>query len=289
MQQQPAFAAPIQLVPAPPPSVTEARLAKLRTLAAQYEIRPDSVSRLRQLEGFAIVMICDDSGSMATPVSEGGDPYAKRRSRWDELCSTASIVCELGTALTERGVDVHFLNRPPLLNVTSASQMNAAFSFAPPAGFTPLTRALQHVLSSYREALRERKLLIVIATDGQPTDDAGRTDIPSFLNTLRSTPATCFVQIMACTDDEESVAYLNEADRDIPRLDVTDDYRSERDEVRKHHGSKYAFSYGDYVVKALLGPVDPTFDQLDGGGPRPAGGGGGGGSGGEGGGCCVVA
>lgn len=285
MQQQPAFAAPIQLVPAPPPSVTEARLAKLRTLAAQYEIRPDSVSRLRQLEGFAIVMICDDSGSMATPVVEGGgggDPYAKRRSRWDELCSTASIVCELGTALTERGVDVHFLNRPPLLNVTSASQMNAAFSFAPPAGFTPLTRALQHVLSSYREALRERKLLIVIATDGQPTDDAGRTDIPSFLNTLRSTPATCFVQIMACTDDEESVAYLNEADRDIARLDVVDDYRSERDEARKNYGPKYAFSFGDYVVKALLGPVDPTFDRID-GGPRPAGGGGGEG------GCCVVA
>jgi len=281
----PAFASPVLHAPAPAPSVAEARLAKLRALAAQFEIRPDSVSRLRQLEGFAIVMICDDSGSMATPVVEGGgggDPYAKRRSRWDELCSTASIVCELGTALTERGVDVHFLNRPPLLNVTSASQMNAAFSFAPPAGFTPLTRALQHVLSSYREALRERKLLIVIATDGQPTDDAGRTDIPSFLNTLRSTPATCFVQIMACTDDEESVAYLNEADRDIPRLDVTDDYRSERDEVRKHHGSKYAFSFGDYVVKALLGPVDPTFDQLDGGGPQQARGGGGEG------GCCVV-
>jgi len=275
----PAFVSPVLLVPSPPPSVAEARLAKLRALAAQYEIRPDSVSRLRQLEGFAIVMICDDSGSMATPVSEGGDPYAKRRSRWDELCSTASIVCELGTALTERGVDVHFLNRPPLLNVTSASQMNAAFSFAPPAGFTPLTRALQHVLSSYREALRERKLLIVIATDGQPTDDAGRTDIPSFLNTLRSTPATCFVQIMACTDDEESVAYLNEADRDIPRLDVMDDYRSERDEVRKNYGPKYAFSFGDYVVKALLGPVDPTFDRID-GGQRPAGGERG---------CCVVA
>ena len=56
----------------------------------------------------------------------------------------------------------------------------------------------------------------------------------------------------------------------------------ERDEARKNYGPKYAFSFGDYVVKALLGPVDPTFDRID-GGPRPAGGGTGEG------GCCVVA
>jgi len=28
-------------------------------------------------------------------------------------------------------------------------------------------------------------------------------------------------------------------------------------------GSNYAFSFGDYVVKALLAPIDPFFDKLD--------------------------
>ena len=217
----------------PPMTFTEARLQKLRALAQRFEIRPDYISRLRALEGFTIVMICDDSGSMNTPVDPvpGAGPFAARPTRWTELCETVGVVCELATALTDRGVDVHFLNRPPMAGVSQAQQLQVAFAHQPPQGFTPLTPALRHVLEANREALRERKLLIVIATDGQPTDSNGNVDIASFLNLLRGKPANCFVQIMACTDDEESVAYLNEADRDIERLDVTDDFRSERKEV----------------------------------------------------------
>jgi len=219
----------------PPMTFTEARLQKLRALAQRFEIRPDFISRLRALEGFTIVMICDDSGSMNTPVAAapGASPFATRSTRWTELCETVGVVCELATALTDRGVDVHFLNRPPMAGVSQAQQLQVAFAHQPPQGFTPLTPALRHVLEANREALRERKLLVIIATDGQPTDSNGNVDIASFLNLLRGKPANCFVQIMACTDDEESVAYLNEADRDIERLDVTDDFRSERKEVQR--------------------------------------------------------
>ena len=224
---------------APPMTFTEARLQKLRVLAQRFEIRPDFVARLRALEGFTIVMICDDSGSMNTPVdaAPGASPFAARATRWSELCETVGVVCELATALSDRGVDVHFLNRPPMLGVTQAQQLQVAFTHAPPQGFTPLTRALRHVLELSREALRERKLLVMIATDGQPTDDGGNVDIPSFLSLLLSKPARCYVQIMACTDDAESVAYLNEADRDIERLDVSDDFRSERKEVQRAQAS----------------------------------------------------
>lgn len=250
---------------APPMTFTEARLQKLRALAQRFEIRPDFIARLRALEGFTIVMICDDSGSMNTPVAPmpGASPFASRLTRWTELCEAVGVVCELATALADRGVDVHFLNRPPMMGVSQAQQLQVAFQHAPPQGFTPLTRALRHVLEVNREALRERKLLVVIATDGQPTDDSGNVDIPSFLNLLRGKAPNCYVQIMACTDDEESVAYLNEADRDIERLDVTDDFRSERKEVQRAQGSNFAFSFGDYIVKALLAPVDPYFDTLD--------------------------
>lgn len=254
---------------AAPQSFGEARMQKLRALAQRLEIRPDFVARLRALEGFGIVVICDDSGSMNTPVAAapGASPYAPRATRWTELQETVSVVVELATCLADRGVDVHFLNRPPMLGVVHAQQVQAAFQHAPPQGFTPLTRALQHVLAANREVLRERKMLLLIATDGQPTDDAGNVDIPGFLNALRARPAACFTQIMACTDDEPSVAYLNEADHSIERLDVTDDFRSERQEVQRAQGAGFAFSFGDYVVKALLAPVDPYFDKLD----QPAG------------------
>ena len=49
----------------------------------------------------------------------------------------------------------------------------------------------------------------------------------------------------------------------MSNLDVIDDYRSERDEVRKAKGSSFSFTFGDYVVKSLIGSIDPELDNLD--------------------------
>ena len=248
-----------------PPSPADARMARLAALASAHEIRGDWVTRLRRLEDFDIVAICDDSGSMATAVTGGaggggGGPFAPRQTRWTELRHTMSLVVDLAAALSDRGVDVHFLNRPPVLGVRAACEIQVAFDHAPPAGFTPLSRALSGVLGA---RARERPLLLLIATDGQPTDDGGNVDIPRFIATLKSKAPNVFVQIMACTDDDASIAYLAAVDRDVPRVDVTDDFVSERAEILRAQGRNFHFTFGDYVVKALLGPVDPMFDQLD--------------------------
>ena len=44
---------------------------------------------------------------------------------------------------------------------------------------------------------------------------------------------------------------------------MIDDYNSERKEIRHKKGSKYRFSYGDYVVKSLIGSIDPKLDKSD--------------------------
>lgn len=49
----------------------------------------------------------------------------------------------------------------------------------------------------------------------------------------------------------------------IKNLDIIDDYNSEKKEVIKIQGDKFNFSFGDYIVKALLGSIDPYFDKLD--------------------------
>jgi hypothetical protein len=43
-----------------------------------------------------------------------------------------------------------------------------------PKGFTPLPRVLEQVLSDISRYVNEKKLLIIIATDGEPTDDNGK-------------------------------------------------------------------------------------------------------------------
>ena len=43
----------------------------------------------------------------------------------------------------------------------------------------------------------------------------------------------------------------------MPNLDVMDDYRSERAEIQRTRGANFPFSFGDYIVKSLLGSIDP--------------------------------
>ncbi len=72
------------------------------------------------------------------------------------------------------------------------------------------------------------------------------------------TPET-YISFLACTDNLQDVAYLSNWHRVLPKVEVVDDYRSERAKVQRTHGPTFPFSFGNYIVKALLGSVDPWF------------------------------
>ncbi|CAF1000463.1 unnamed protein product [Rotaria sordida] len=249
---------------------TEARLAKFKDIITKYDINYDFAFRLRALEGFEIVMILDDSSSMYTPIIDRDQkdisPFSQLPSRWDELKHIVSIIVDLASVLDPDGVDIYFLNRSPLLHVTDSSQLHETFSRLP-NGPTPLTRALSEVLNVKRSHVHDRKLLILIATDGLPTDDHGQNDIIRLEKVLRNErfPSIdhIYITFIACTDDLQSVDYLNKFDKKIPYVDVLDDYRSERREILAVQGNHFPFSYGDYVVKILMGSLDQWFDKLD--------------------------
>ena len=57
--------------------------------------------------------------------------------------------------------------------------------------------------------------------------------------------------------------YLNNWDQTIPRLDVIDDFRNEKLEILGAQGSNFKFSFGDYIVKSLIGSIDPEMDNMD--------------------------
>ena len=250
---------------AQPVDYTDYRLNRLREVAGRFEIRPDYVVKLRQLEGYEIVLLCDDSGSMGALIDQKintSDPFRRNMTRWDELRQYVTIVTDVAATLDANGLDIYFLNRPPITGVSSAQQIQGAFAY-PPQGYTPLNRVFNQIMNDKAAVIREKKLLLIIATDGQPTDDSGNGRIEQFLTTLKNRPKNVFLSIIACTDDSSSVEYLNKLDRAVPGLDVCDDYRSEHKEVLKAQGSSYKFSFGDYVVKTLLGSIDPMFDHLD--------------------------
>lgn len=104
-------------------------------------------------------------------------------------------------------------------------------------------------------------MLIIFATDGAPDDRN------SFFKILKDRdgmdPSMCPTVIMACTDDDSAVGWLNQLDKGFPFIDVVDDYLSERQEILKMQGEGFPFSKGDYLVKTLIGCIDPLYDTLD--------------------------
>lgn len=64
------------------------------------------------------------------------------------------------------------------------------------------------------------------------------------------------VTFLACTDDRQAISYLSNWDKMIPNVDVMDDYRSELSEIQRTRGPTFPFSFGDYIVKCLLGSID---------------------------------
>jgi hypothetical protein len=246
------------------------RLEKFKHIIMKYNINYDFAFRLRGIEGFNIVMILDDSSSMSTPNIDRNErnlsPFNHLPTRWDELKHITSIIVDLASTLDPDGIDIYFLNRSPLLHVNDSSQLNETFSRLPD-GPTPITRVLEQVLNLKRSLIHDRKLLILIATDGLPTDDRGENDLKRLEKVLRHDRLPSidriYITFIACTNDLQSVQYLNQFDKKIPFVDVLDDYKSERAEILAVQGKNFPFSYGDYVVKILMGSIDPWFDQLD--------------------------
>ncbi len=263
---------------APPPSYNSiiptslptgngiSREEKFREIINKYEISYDFSQRLQQLQGFKIAFIFDDSGSMNTPLMDSplnNNNSLIKATRWDETQYFARIAIEIASLFDTEGCSVYFLNRKPspIFNVFDESQVLRLFQLKP-AGPTPLSRVLNEALNNNMHQ-SEKKLLVVIVSDGEPTDNYGQVLINDFKKTLKNRSPRVFTSIVACTDDDHSMDYLNRWDREIKNLDVVDDYRNEREEIRRAKGPSFRFSFGDYVVKSLIGSIDPELDNYD--------------------------
>lgn len=171
-----------------------------RQLALRHEISDEWIYKIRQqLTSFDIVLLCDDSGSMNEAVQPTPDNNFAR-TRWEELKLTVRQLVDFAATIDQDGCDVMFLNRQGLANVRSPSAVDQLF-VQPPSGRTPISRALRAVYQAKNPAANEKNLLIVIATDGAPTDDRGQIDIRTMRDVLsRERDRRVYVQFLVCTD-----------------------------------------------------------------------------------------
>lgn len=235
------------------------RSAKVRTLCERYRISPHFESALWSLNEYHIIFVCDDSGSMNT--TAGANGYI-RKTRWDELKQVIGEVYDISLIFDPVGMDVHFLNRQSWLNVRNRDAINDMF-VATPSGGTPLVTKLTEINQTYSQPVFANiRKLVIIATDGEPSDDSTPyRQLKSVLGQMVGNNMR--IGFIACTDQDYQVEYLNDIDREYKEIDVSDDYMTERSQILKVQGHRFPFSYGDYVVKALAGPIDSKLDGLD--------------------------
>jgi len=233
----------------PHPHMLGTATARLMELAKKYDVRSDWAPALRNLSYFDVVFIADDSGSMLNKVSVGSE----RMTRWEELRKSVTMVSEIASILDSDGIDVYFLNQEPILGVTysdedSMRKLKQRFD-TPPCGGTPLKATLERVINEKGygggsgSPPPAKRLLILLATDGVPTDcPTAEESIEALIQALRKLPEHVFVQIMAITDDKHVLEWMNEADSTVRHVDCVDDYNSEQTQIKRLQGKDFKFS-----------------------------------------------
>ena len=239
------------------------QMEKIKKIVERFEISQDMAKKLLQLTNFDIVIICDDSGSMSSYVTTPADTnFQTAKTRWSELKSIVDTILEVTTIFDDDGVDLYFLNRGTFKNVTDHKTVQELFT-PPPSGRTPICDVLRRVLSD-KLVLGEKNLLIVLATDGEPTDSRGLTDGQKELLTdilmQRKPLDKIFVTALACTDDERHVGYLEKMNT-LENCCFVDDYYSQKTAVFHTH-SHYDYTFGAYISQILLGAICKDVGDL---------------------------
>ena len=200
------------------------------------------------------IWIVDNSASMRA--KDGKQMVATRKSqdvrlkpcsRIDELKETVAYHAQLA-ALLEAPTKFLILNpsdsnsyprefsiaeRGPDYIEEEMDEFIECFPKVRPKGATPMNALLQRIYQSLEHM--EQKIVVVLATDGRPTDTLGFCS-PSidrtFVQTLKMLQSRAFIVVRLCTDEDSIVKYYQDLDDKLELdLEVLDDYVDEAKEV----------------------------------------------------------
>lgn len=237
------------------------------------------------------IWIIDNSGSTATadghrivPTLKKGDVKMVPCSRYEEIQECVNYHIALAGAI-EAPTTFRLLNHPgasvgaqqftigdnPDHVEVEIHDAQSLMRRSKPGGCTPLTN---HVLEIHREVTaltptlraKGQRIVIVIATDGLPTDErgyGGSTHQKEFVEALRLLEGLpVWVVVRLCTDEDEVVDFYNELDGVLElSIEVLDDFCGEAAEV---YGFNPWLNYALPIHRMReLGFHDRVFDMLD--------------------------
>ena len=264
-----------------------------QSLDAQGFTRGLAEALMKNKQAFPLsIWVVDNSGSMNTrdghrlvETTRKHDVKLVDCTRWAEMQQTVDYHAQMATLLKNPTV-FRMLNDPGRiagpqqfsiaergdqhidedLAIAQSTMMNTS-----PSGVTPLVSHLHEIRSNIvalEPNLRNdgTKVVLVLATDGLPTDNRGMSDGSSkrqFVDALKSLEGLpVWIVIRLCTDNEDVVEYYNSLDEQLElSLEVLDDFSGEAEEV--YERNKW-LNYGLPLHRMReMGFHNRLFDLLD--------------------------
>lgn len=242
----------------------EQRFEKLQSILDKHSVTIIKKDQLAVLEDYNFLVICDDSESMkmSAKPKEQRKLGEKPLTRWMELQDGVMLLIDMLGCFRPEGIDVYFLNSGKVPKVQSSAEERLQNIFqGGPQGKTPLTQTLKQVA---HDAESEMPYVLFIFTDGEPDGGARKfTKVLTDLVSQKICRAQFRVQIMACSNNDDEIAWLADLDQDSELIDVTDDYYNEKKKIIAMKGHEYAFTRSDWLCKAILGPIEKSVDGVN--------------------------
>lgn len=235
----------------------------------KYEAPMGLMNKLMLLSEFEVMeFMVDDSGSM-TLASDTKDPATGRsQTRWKEAQKRLKEMIEVLAHVPFNEIHVCFLNRqtrvilarrgrsPQAFMEDAYRQIDGAFRQGP-SGTTPFLERLRESFGRFPN----RSVARYFFGDGVPNGgNPAKAEIVKLLMT-RQNPSGNPMTFLSCTGDDAQVEWMKDAEEIVPYCSECDDFQDEAAEVFRDQGDALPFSFGFYLICALVAAMNP--DDLD--------------------------
>ncbi|CAJ1964369.1 unnamed protein product [Cylindrotheca closterium] len=241
---------------------------ELGALLNKYEVPIGLMNKLMMLSEFEVLeFMIDDSGSM-TLNTDSVDRQGRPQTRWTEAQGRLKEMIEVLAHVPFNQIVIVFLNRTDVISlqrnkrdpktiIADANQkIDSVFSKGP-SGTTPALEKIQKSLTGNPSMSIARWFF----GDGVPNGGIMAQKEITRLLVQRPNPAQNPMTFISCTNEDDQVEWMKDAEEAAPYCSESDDFRDEAAEVMRDQGAALPYSKGFHLVGTLVGAMNP--DDLD--------------------------
>ena len=214
--------------------------------------------------------IIDDSGSMQCPTDTIDPVTRKPMTRWKEAQIRLKEMIEILAYIPFNTIVIEFLNRkdqiiltrqgrtPPVFIQDAYTQIDAIFPREPTRyDTTPYLEKIQQSL------IRGQGKSIARYFFGDGVPNGGERAQREIVNILkhRQDPVSNPITFISCTNEDDQVEWMKDAEEVCPFCSESDDFRDEGLEVLKDQGAALPYTKGFHIICTLVAAMNP--DDLD--------------------------